>query len=323
MRATGAAIEIRARIAAIIRQRAAEGVLEEADVTLRRTDKHRDLVKRHTPARFLDDPPRNLDALAPFTRRREQLHVSRRLPYGRLRSREQVPAERDQVALARLLEQLAFQAERLQPIHRRDVAKRYGHERRGSMVEGRALLPGPRSSMSEQRFDEGELARRVDRHVEEQQTRWKLEAGGRSLAECSCRRLEQRRAVGGAGGRELLIETLEKHGEVGAPQGQGAQAIDGHVCEAELLQRAGERAREARGLRDRRKVLEGAVPLGLERRARGDRFGAEGGDRRQPLRGKHRSREARGELRETEPVEADGGAGRGRNRPGKIVDGAA
>ncbi len=128
MGAARAAIEPGARIAPIVRQRAAEGVLEEADITLGRADEHRDFVERHTAARFLDDAPRNLDRFAPFTGRGEESHVARGLARRRLRLREQVPAQRDQVGIARLLQYLRFQSERREPLQRRDVAEGDGHE---------------------------------------------------------------------------------------------------------------------------------------------------------------------------------------------------
>ena len=49
-----------------------ERMLEQAVILLRRPDKDGDLVERHATARLLENPPRDLDRLAPFAWRREE-----------------------------------------------------------------------------------------------------------------------------------------------------------------------------------------------------------------------------------------------------------
>ncbi len=302
---------------------ASQRVLEQPDVTLGRAHEGGHLVERHAASGFLHDPPGDLHALAAFTRRREEPHVARRLTLGGLFPREQVPAQRDEVGVPGLLEQLPLETECLEPIHGGDVAERNRDEDRGSRVEDRSSVLGPRSSISEQRLHELEFDRRADRHVEQQKTGGKLEAGNWRLAQRASRRGEERRAIGGARVRELLVEPLEQDGEVGAAERQRFQPAGVHLREAQLLQRAGERAREPRGPGDRREVPERRVPLRVERGAGGDRFRPQVCDGREPLLREDRRREADGQLRQAESMQADRRAGLRRNRSREIVDRAA
>jgi hypothetical protein len=168
MRTPRAAIEPGARAAVLVGDCALERVFEQADIPLRRPHEDRDLVERDTVARFVHDAARDLHALASLAGRGEEADVARRLPFGRLGSREQIPAECDEIAVPRLFEQLALEAERLQAIHRRDVAERHRHERAQCSVL---------STQREQRADELEFDVRVDGDVEQEQTGRQLEAG--------------------------------------------------------------------------------------------------------------------------------------------------
>ena len=127
-------------------------------------------------------------------------HFAGRLPFGRLPSREQVAPQRRQVGAGRRLEHVRFDAERLQMIERGEVAEGHQHERRVGVVD--------------QRSGEGELDRRLERDVEQQQRL------PRKVAAASRGGLEQRRAIGRRRGGELRVEPLEQRREIGAAERQ-------------------------------------------------------------------------------------------------------
>src|SRR5690606_24456298 len=82
MRPFGAAIEIR------LDAGAAERVLEQADVPLRRAQQDRDLVEADTVADFGEDPARDLDAFAPFAGSREEARLAAGRAFFELRGGE-------------------------------------------------------------------------------------------------------------------------------------------------------------------------------------------------------------------------------------------
>ena len=86
--------------------RTRERVADEADVIARRPHEHRHLVEGDSGARFVQDPPCDLDALAPFAGRRKEPHVAERVTFRRLTRREQVALERGQIGCAGRLEDL-------------------------------------------------------------------------------------------------------------------------------------------------------------------------------------------------------------------------
>ncbi len=51
-------------------------MLEQAEVLLRRPEKHRHLVERHAALGFVQSPPHDLHGLASFARRGEQHDVA-------------------------------------------------------------------------------------------------------------------------------------------------------------------------------------------------------------------------------------------------------
>ena len=106
MRPAGAAIEPARNAGAI------ERVLEQADIVAGRSQHHRDLVEAHTGARLLQDPARDLDALAALARRGEEPHFAGRLAFRRLPSGEQVASQRREIGAGRRLEDVGFDAER-------------------------------------------------------------------------------------------------------------------------------------------------------------------------------------------------------------------
>ena len=114
-----------------------------------------------------------------------------------------------------------------------------------------ARSPNGTSDSAGRRLDQAprqvELDRRLDRHVEQQQ-RQPAKALGRFR-----RGLEQRRAIGRRRGRELLLESLEQRGEIGAAERQRAERIGADAGQRQLVQRPRQRARKAGRAGDRPK----------------------------------------------------------------------
>src|SRR6266542_4113914 len=100
MRPRGAALEPRGNA------RARERVLEKARVALRRPDEHRHLVEGDTARRFFQHAACDFNAFAAFTGCGEKTDVVMRGPCGRALLREEISAQRDEVALPFLLENL-------------------------------------------------------------------------------------------------------------------------------------------------------------------------------------------------------------------------
>src|SRR5689334_5880829 len=100
-------------------------MFEKTGIALRRTHKHRDFVERNPGARLFRDAPGDLHALTPLARCREQADVADWSAFRRAAARKQVPPQRDEVAVALLLEHLDIKAERRQMLERLDVAKRH------------------------------------------------------------------------------------------------------------------------------------------------------------------------------------------------------
>src|SRR5262249_25138179 len=133
---------------------AGERVLEEADVFARGTEEDRDLVKTDAGARFIENPTRDLDALASFSRRGKELNVTKRLSLRRLFGCKEVSMQCRQVRFSRRLEHLDG-SERAQTFEGGRVTERKCGERFGSALD--------------QSSNERELDRRVHRHVEQQE----------------------------------------------------------------------------------------------------------------------------------------------------------
>ena len=91
IRPARAAIEVHRHAAA------RAGVLEQAEVLLRRAQKHGHLVERHAALRFVEHAPDDLHRLASFARRGEQHDVAGALTLGRALDLEHVPAQTIQI----------------------------------------------------------------------------------------------------------------------------------------------------------------------------------------------------------------------------------
>jgi len=212
---------------------------------------------------------------------------------------EQVPPQRDEVALPFLLEDFANQTQALQPFQCLEISERDGDDDGGGGLE--------------ESPDELKLDRGVERHVEQDE---------RALARpCHGRRggCHQRGAIDRRRGRELFVEPLEERGQVRSAERQRGQRRRGDPREPQLVQRARQRPREARRSRHRKKVVERTVARGLEGRARGDGFRRQVCGRSRPLGRQDRSRQTRGKLREAEAVQPNRRAALDRNRPRQIV----
>ena len=102
------------------------------------------------------------------------------------------------------------------------------------------------------------------------------------------------------------------------PQGGGLDP-----CHGQIVERAREGARESGGAGDGAEVREVFVLPGVEGGACGDGLRANEGGRCDSSSRQDRGREARGELREAEPMET-GRCPRGqRDRPGHVISRAA
>ena len=284
---------------------AREGVLEQRDVAVGRAQEHGHLVEPHAGARLLQNPPRDLDALAAFTRRGVEGDVAARRALRRLTCGKQAAPQRDQIAVAVLFEHLRLDADRLQPFQRGNVAKRHGDQH-----VGRA---------GDQRAHECELDGRIERHVEQDDRRVlggsRIERGGRGL--------EQRGAVDGRRGRELFLEAVQQLCEIAAAERQRHEAVGRDVRETDLLQRARERTRKAGHRGDRTEIRQRVIPGRVERRPGRDRLRREvrgGGEL--PV-GEHGRSQPRSQLREAESVQPDRGAGADGDVTREIVGGTA
>ncbi len=106
-----------------------ERVLDQAEVLARRSQEHGDLVEPHASADFLENPTRDLHALAPFAGGREELDVSERLTCGWLPAGEERSPQRGQIRVAGRLECLDRGLEPLEMVERREIAEGDGDER--------------------------------------------------------------------------------------------------------------------------------------------------------------------------------------------------
>ena len=203
--------------------RAAECVLEQAEIALRRADEHGHLVETHATPRFFQDAPRDLHAFASFTRRREQLERSVRLPHGRLEVRlEQESAQRGQIA-GRLLV---------------DALERALHldDRRGRLAISLRHRGQRRIGAGDQGRDERALRAIVDGHVEQQQR-----AANGPLAQQRRRSLKELRAIGGGDVGKRRIEARQEIREVGTREVRRAHGLGTEAREPQFLQRARKR----------------------------------------------------------------------------------
>ncbi len=91
MRAAGTAIEPG------IDARTVEGALEEAEILPRRAQEHGHLVEADAMCSFHENTAGDFDALAPFARRGEQLHVASRLALRQLACGEERSPQRGEV----------------------------------------------------------------------------------------------------------------------------------------------------------------------------------------------------------------------------------
>ena len=114
------------------RIRAAERVLEQAYVAIRRAKEHRHLVEPDAARRFLQDAPRDLDALASFAGRRIEDDVAGGIAFGRLPIGEEISPQGREIGVVLLLEHLGLQPQRLEPRERGDVAERNGDQGSGN-----------------------------------------------------------------------------------------------------------------------------------------------------------------------------------------------
>ena len=167
--------------------------------------------------------------------------------------------------------------------------------------------------------DERLLDRRLDRQVHQQQRR--AQKGFVGYA-CGGRR-EQRGAVGGRGVRQLGFRLLRQLDEVVS----GATGVDQrrsrNAGQANVGQRARERARKAGRSGDNAEVVEGAAFRGVERDTAGNRFDTERGARGDSLPCQARGCNAGGELREAEARDAERRAAPSRHPACEVVGRAA
>ena len=102
MRAAGSTIEIRRNPGA------AQRMLEDAKILLRRSDENRHLVEAHATRRFLEKPARDLDALAAFARRRKPHELARSIAFGRRLWRKQIAREMSEIVVLTVLQELGI-----------------------------------------------------------------------------------------------------------------------------------------------------------------------------------------------------------------------
>ena len=280
-----------------------ERVLDQAQVFARRAQEDRDLVEAHAAAHLVENAPRDLDALASLAWRREEPDVALRLALSRLARGEERATQRRQVRISRRNEGLDRSAQRFEIRERSEVAE--GNRDQGLWRRRDELLR------------QAELDGGFHRHVEEEKGQASHSAN--ALAGSG----EERGPAGSRCGGKLLVESLEEPRQVGAaerkvPQGRRLDA--GH---REIVERPGQRPREAGRAGDVTKVGEPAILAGIERSPRGDRLRADERRRCDPASRKHRRCETGRQLREAEPVQASRRPASERDRSGQIVGGAA
>ena len=158
-----------------------------------------------------------------------------------------------------------------------------------------------------------ELDGRIHRHVEQEQGQLAVLVSGLRG------RLEQRRAIGGRCGGELVLESFEQPREIRTAERQGLQGGGPDAGQQQLVQGAGEGTRKARRAGHRSKVSELFISTGFERGARRHRFAADERHRRNPPRRQDRRRQPCRELRQAEAMQTDRPAARGRDGAGQVV----
>src|SRR5262249_58169306 len=132
---------------------------------------------------------------------------------------------------------------------------------RGAVAEGDRDKDGGWRLGIGQSANELAFAARIDGDVEQQERGRREWRDAVACAQGFRRGAEERRAIGGAGGGELLLVPVEQHGEVGAAERQYRVAIPFDQREPELLEAAREAAWEARPPRDGRGVPQRGLPL--------------------------------------------------------------
>jgi hypothetical protein len=75
-----------------------ERVLEQADVLLRRPQRNRHAIERDAATRFVQNPARDFDRLAPFAGGGEEFHLLDRIAVRRRRRRKEIVADASETA---------------------------------------------------------------------------------------------------------------------------------------------------------------------------------------------------------------------------------
>ena len=194
---------------------------------------HRHLVEGNAGARLLQDPPRDLDALAALAGRREQPHFAGRLALGRLPAGEQVAAQRGEVGRAGRLEHLRLDAERFEMIERGEVAERHQDERRAACsIRRRARANSTADSNGTSSSSSGRPANAPAASA----------AASKSVA----------RSVADAAAN--CASNRSSSAARSAPPSGSARSASARRAQRELVERSRQRAREARRRGHRREV---------------------------------------------------------------------
>ena len=283
MRAPRAALEVHRHAGAL------ERVFQQAGIVLRRAERDRHAIERHAAARLAQDPARDFDRLAPFTRRREQLDVVERIGRRRHRLGKQVAADTAETGGLAAIEHC-------------------GRRQRSERLEGGGVAGGDRHQRvlgaSDQRMNERAFRRIGDRRVQQDEARGNRRMCGCSFGRCLGGDAQKGRPVNRRSRLKLPIETCEQIRQVAAGVGQNGERgrLDGG--DGQRLERSGQRPWESGRSGDRREVRQRAVPVRIEQRSRRHRLDTERRGCRETLSCEQRRREPRRQLRQTEAIEA-------------------
>ena len=227
---------------------AVERMFQQRGIAIRGPQEDRHLVEPHAAARLRDDPPRDLDAFAPFARAPK---TTRRRPCD-VAHRRLAPGRRDTAAApTRSLSPFCSRTsgwtpKRRETIERRDVAERDGHEHRARARAGRSVAGAARiDSCARTRLHASIRARRRAARAALTTAAAQRVARRRAL-ELPRRRIEQPGAIGRRGGGELLVEPFEERPQVAAAERQRRRRPAGHVRQPQFRERPRERPRETR-----------------------------------------------------------------------------
>ena len=301
MRAPRAALEVGRHAGPL------ERVLEQAEVMRRGAHQDHHLVEGDAAARFPQDPTRDLHALTAFARRREELERAVTSARRRRRFGEQVRLDAVEIA-ARCRRHLLDHGPGGGP----DTACLVVLRRSGGQDRARRARKRPR----EQLFD-----RRAEIEVEQDQWVGEHAIARHSLA-CD---VEQPGPIGHLGLAELLLGLVDEMRQINVGRRVGAHlhVRGANAGKPDVGERASKRTREARCPCHVGEHRQPIVPRRLERRPRGHGLEGERAGWGNPAAGKPRCRDPRGELRQAEPGQADGGWARPRDRTREVVGGAA